>query len=176
MDPKIGSLIKVRLDRTYILCAITGFFTTSLIYDVKRVAAQMLSVQLHQGPDGNDLFTDGCLALAHARLAIFDPALGAQPMQDISGRYVIVFNGAIYNYIELRNELKGLGFQFATASDTEVVVTQRLRVGSLRCSKSNGMFALAIWDCLDEELCVARDRLGIKPLYLLIRRKLFTIL
>lgn len=118
----------------------------------------------HRGPDGEGTWIsrDGFVGLGHVRLAIIDVESGAQPMSSEDGRYTIIFNGEIYNYIELRGEL---GDEFQTRSDTEVVLRAYQRWGSACLGRLRGMFAIAIWDALEQKLFLARDRFGIKPLY-----------
>ena len=120
----------------------------------------------HRGPDGEDCLIDGPVGLGHRRLAIIDltPA-GRQPMRDRSGRYVITYNGEIYNYRELRAELEQLGHRFRSQSDTEVLINAWAQWGTATLARLNGMFALAVWDSRERTLTLARDRYGIKPLY-----------
>ena len=119
----------------------------------------------HRGPDGSGkwISDNGQVALGHVRLATIDLETGAQPMHSDDGRYTIIYNGEIYNYIELRAELGES--QFRTASDTEVVLRAFQRWGSDCVNKLRGMFAIAIWDAKEQQLFLARDRFGIKPLY-----------
>lgn len=119
----------------------------------------------HRGPDGSGKWVsrDGRVGLGHVRLAIIDVESGAQPMTSHNGRYTIIFNGEVYNYIELRAELGGEGFR--THSDTEVVLRAYQRWGEGCLSRLRGMFAIAIWDSQEQHLFLARDRFGIKPLY-----------
>jgi asparagine synthase (glutamine-hydrolysing) len=120
----------------------------------------------HRGPDGRravDL--DGVAAFGHARLAILDlTSAGEQPMRDASGRYAITYNGEVYNFAELRRDLKALGHPFRSSSDTEVVVTAYAQWGVDAFARFDGMFALALWDTVDRRLVLARDRFGEKPL------------
>ena len=118
----------------------------------------------HRGPDGDGVWisADSLAGLGHVRLAIIDVESGAQPMVSEDGRYTIVFNGEVYNYIELRAELGG---EFRTSSDTEVLLRAYQRWGSGCLNRLRGMFAIAIWDSLEKKLFLARDRFGIKPLY-----------
>ena len=120
----------------------------------------------HRGPDGEGFFTDGNVALGHRRLAIIDlsPA-GHQPMATRDGRYVISYNGEIYNFNELRIELEALGHQFHSRSDTEVLLEGYAHWGIKVLDRLNGMFAFAIWDRVERTLLIARDRYGIKPVY-----------
>ncbi len=119
-----------------------------------------------RGPDDSGEYYDGPVMLGHRRLSIIDlsPA-GHQPMQDDSRRYCIVFNGTIYNYPELREQLIGKGYRFNSHSDTEVIVNAYARWGAACVERLHGMFAFAIWDSEKRNLFLARDRMGIKPLY-----------
>lgn len=123
---------------------------------------------VHRGPDDDGLYVDRAagLALAMRRLSILDLAGGAQPMRSADGRYVIVYNGEIYNAPELRRELEGAGERFATDhSDTEVLLRLLMREGEACLERLNGMFAFAFYDSVERKLLCARDRLGIKPFY-----------
>lgn len=119
----------------------------------------------HRGPDGEGAFVGASVALGHRRLAIIDPAGGAQPMFSDCRSIVVVCNGEIYNYVELRSKLQRRGYQFKTRSDTEVILRAYEDRGVQCLDEFNGMFALAIWDARDQSLCLARDRLGEKPLF-----------
>jgi len=124
----------------------------------------------HRGPDGHgwrEIDTPaGPLVLAHRRLAIIDTSdAGAQPMNYADGRYTIVFNGIIYNYVELRKELAASGHHFQSQSDTEVLLAAYAEWGEGCLNRFNGMFAFVLWDAEAETLFIARDRFGIKPLY-----------
>jgi asparagine synthase (glutamine-hydrolysing) len=119
----------------------------------------------HRGPDGQGIWVtaDGVVGLGHTRLSVIDLATGDQPMHSADGRYTIIYNGEVYNYIELRQELGGDGFR--TTSDTEVILRAFMRWGPGCVNKLRGMFAFAIWDHQAKQLFLARDRFGIKPLY-----------
>jgi asparagine synthase (glutamine-hydrolysing) len=121
----------------------------------------------HRGPDGNGFYIDSqaSLGFGHRRLAIIDTSDGGrQPMSFANERYWIVFNGEIYNFLELRSELQQLGFQFKTDSDTEVILTAYRQWGEDCQQRLNGMWAFAIWDRDERELFLSRDRFGVKPL------------
>jgi len=121
----------------------------------------------HRGPDGSDIYIDQAanLGLGHRRLAIIDTSEGGrQPMSYADGRYWIVFNGEMYNFLELKKELEQLGYAFKTDSDTEVILTAYHHWGEDCQLKFNGMWALAIWDCIERKLFISRDRFGVKPL------------
>jgi asparagine synthase (glutamine-hydrolysing) len=126
----------------------------------------MLAVQRHRGPDDAGTYVDGPIALGHRRLAIIDlsPA-GHQPMASDDQSQWLVFNGEVFNYIELRAELVALGYQFRSSSDTEVVLHGYSAWGADCLGHMNGMFAFALWDARRRELFCARDRLGVKPFY-----------
>ena len=141
------------------MCAINGF-----TWKDKELVTRMNRVTTHRGPDATDCFVGERVSLGHNRLAIIDlsPEAG-QPMTDQSGRYTIVFNGQIYNFRELKKELSD--YPFRTQGDTEVILAAYARWGREGIRRLNGMFALAIWDSEKEELFLARDHAGIKPLY-----------
>jgi len=119
----------------------------------------------HRGPDAEGFWQEQGTALGHRRLSIIDLSDAAnQPLEDASGRYVMVYNGEVYNYQQLRSQLQP-HYAFRTQSDTEVVLAAFIQWGAEALQHLNGMFALAIWDRLEQRLLLARDRLGIKPLY-----------
>jgi asparagine synthase (glutamine-hydrolysing) len=146
------------------VCGIAGFsgrFDPALL-------PEMAGAMATRGPDDAGDWFDGnaCVGLAHRRLSIIDLSpLGRQPMWDAGGRLAVVFNGEIYNYPELRKELLDQGYGFASHSDTEVLLNLYLRDGEAMLSRLNGMFAFAIWDRDRSSLFIARDALGVKPLY-----------
>jgi asparagine synthase (glutamine-hydrolysing) len=119
----------------------------------------------HRGPDGEGYYEDGNVGLGHRRLAVIDLATGSQPMYSADKKVALVFNGEIYNYLELREELKKLGHEFATASDTEVILAAYQQWGFECQQKFNGMWAFAIWDSRQRQLFISRDRIGEKPLH-----------
>ncbi len=119
----------------------------------------------HRGPDGDGSYIKKEIGLGHRRLSIIDIGGGAQPISNEDGRMQVVFNGEIYNFVELRDELEAFGHQFRTRSDTEVIVHAYEQWGGDCVKHFNGMFAFAVWDQLDRKLFLARDHLGIKPLY-----------
>lgn len=144
------------------MCGIAGIIDN---YKEHQINA-MLTSQHHRGPDATLKYLDSNVAaLGHNRLAIIDLSEQAnQPFLDPSGRYVLVFNGEIYNYIELKEILKQ-EFSFKTSSDTEVLLAAYLKWGAACLSRLNGMFAFAIWDNQEKKLFAARDRFGVKPFY-----------
>ena len=122
----------------------------------------------HRGPNDQGIFIDKSakIGLGHNRLSIIDISpLGHQPMLSMDGKVVVVFNGEIYNFRELRKNLEENGCKFNGNSDTEVLLNLYLLEGSEMLSKLNGIFAFAIWDCNQQSLFIARDGLGVKPLY-----------
>jgi asparagine synthase (glutamine-hydrolysing) len=126
----------------------------------------MAQVMAHRGPDADGFHFDAFAALAHRRLAIIDLSeRGRQPLFSENGRFAIVFNGEIYNYLELRQTLQQTGHCFRTDTDTEVLLVLYEKEGRECLARLNGMFTFAIWDKDTQELFVARDRIGIKPLY-----------
>ena len=148
------------------MCGIAGI----LNLDASRMApADVLDRMLvsihHRGPDDDGRLVDGELAMGMRRLSIIDLADGKQPIFDESGRYAVVFNGEIYNYRELREQLISRGHKLKTHSDTEVIVHLYEEFGKDALEHLRGMFAFAVWDNQTRELFIARDRLGIKPLY-----------
>lgn len=148
------------------MCGIAGIFNVSSKTDIpSQLIEKMNNSQSHRGPDDDGLFFSPGVALAHRRLSIIDLAGGHQPMFNQSGDIGIVFNGEIYNHRELSKELVELGHQFSTVSDTETIIHAWAQWGAQCVDKLRGMFAFAIWDSQQDSLFVARDRLGIKPLY-----------
>ena len=143
------------------MCGISAIVGGSDLAAMER----MVSVLGHRGPDAQASVRIGPHAFGHTRLSIIDLECGAQPMADPSGRYTITFNGEIYNYAELRDELQRSGATFLTHSDTEVVLAAYGRWGEAALDRFRGMFAFAIWDAADGVLFAARDLFGEKPLY-----------
>jgi asparagine synthase (glutamine-hydrolysing) len=125
----------------------------------------MCHAMVHRGPDDAGLTSVGEATLGMRRLAIFDPAHGRQPMVSRDGRFTLVFNGAIYNFRSLRDELTRLGHTFLTQCDTEVLLSAYAQWGEACLPKLRGMFAFAVWDAHENVLFLARDAFGIKPLY-----------
>ncbi|HEY9634166.1 MAG TPA: asparagine synthase (glutamine-hydrolyzing) [Coleofasciculaceae cyanobacterium] len=148
------------------MCGITGILNLDGKPVSSVVLRKMTDAIAHRGPDGEGFYTDNGLGLGHRRLAIIDlsPA-GHQPMVTKDGRYVLSYNGEIYNFQELRVELEACGYQFHSRTDTEVVLYAYAQWGEKALERFNGMFAFAIWDKQERELFLARDRYGIKPLY-----------
>ena len=147
------------------MCGIAGIVNFGGQPDPARVRAMNESM-VHRGPDHGGTAELPGVIFGHRRLSIIDLSSDAnQPMKSPDGRYMISFNGEIYNYRELRQELAGLGRPFQTESDTEVLLNSYAQWGAEALSRLDGMFAFAIWDVLDRRLFLARDRMGEKPLY-----------
>ena len=145
------------------MCGIAGLIGVG---DYKLPLEAMVQSQKHRGPNHTSVYYDvGHIALGHTRLSILDLSEHAnQPFKDVTGRYIIVFNGEIYNYLELKDSLKNR-YDFTTTSDTEVLLAMFIKHGKGCLHLLNGMFSFAIWDTLKKELFAARDRFGIKPFY-----------
>jgi asparagine synthase (glutamine-hydrolysing) len=146
------------------MCGIAGVID---LYHSNAIAERMLNTMKRRGPDSNGIWeTDMCMML-HSRLSIIDPQGGKQPMMlEWAGEtYVIVYNGELYNTSEIQNELLGLGHKFATKSDTEVLLHCYIQWGKESLTKINGIFAFAVWHQRERKLFLARDRMGVKPLF-----------
>jgi len=148
------------------VCGLVGIFDGTGRREVEqRLLERMNGTLRHRGPDGEGYHLEPGLGLGHQRLAIIDIAGGAQPMYSADRRRVVVFNGEIYNFRQLRRELEGKGHRFRTESDTEVILQAYSAWGAAGVERLGGMFAFALWDPNTETLLLARDRLGKKPLY-----------
>jgi asparagine synthase (glutamine-hydrolysing) len=148
------------------MCGIAGIFDTHGLRPIDRsLLERMNQAQFHRGPDEGGTFIAPGIGLAHRRLSIIDLSTGQQPLFNQDRSICIVFNGEIYNFQQVRAELQALGYAFQTHSDTEVIVQAWAAWGEDCVQKLRGMFAFAIWDTRREKLFIARDRLGIKPLY-----------
>lgn len=148
------------------MCGISGFFHFQKEVPADAaVIKRMTDVISHRGPDGDGFYVKQNIALGHRRLAIIDLSTGHQPMYSDDKKIVLVFNGEIYNYIELREELINLGNKFTTTSDTEVIINAYRTWGTDCQNKFNGMWAFALWDEAAGKLFISRDRIGEKPLY-----------
>ncbi|GAA0279979.1 amidotransferase 1, exosortase A system-associated [Alteraurantiacibacter aestuarii] len=149
------------------MCGIAGIFHCGTIKPVDPARVErMCDVLAHRGPDGSGVWTAPGVGLGHRRLSIIDIAGSPQPMESADERAVISFNGEIYNFRELRKELEGLGASFRTDGDTEVILAAYERWGTDCLSRLHGMFAFAIYDRADRSLFLARDRFGVKPLFM----------
>lgn len=151
------------------MCGFVAVLQRDRVLDV-ATARRGLDEIAHRGPDAAGEWCEGGVFLGHRRLSIIDLATGHQPMHSVDGRYVIVFNGEIYNFIELRKLLTDDGATFRTSSDTEVILEGYRRWGSGVVTRLHGMFAFLIWDRARATAFAARDRLGIKPLCWAIHR------
>lgn len=148
------------------MCGIVGLFDTTGRQEIDRgLLTRMNDSHVHRGPDGDGEFFDPGIGLGHRRLSIIDLSGGAQPLFNEDGNVVVVFNGEIYNFQDLSDELIEAGHTFRTRSDTEVIVHAWEEWGQACVDRFRGMFTFAIWDRRKETLFLARDRLGIKPLY-----------
>lgn len=148
------------------MCGIAGYSRAGISAEPDRLLQTMGQAILHRGPDASGVYVDDRMAMVHRRLSIIDLSeQGNQPMLSQDGRYIIVYNGEIYNFLELRRELKKTGVVFRTGTDTEVLLELYAREGERCLGKLNGMFAFAIWDKREQTLFLARDRIGKKPLY-----------
>ena len=148
------------------MCGIVGQFNQGT---KKRVCEgdirQMLAMIRHRGPDQFGIYLDGAAGFGNARLSIIDLSTGQQPIGNEDGTLWVVFNGEIFNYVELRPELEARGHRFSTTSDTEVLLHAYEEFGPECVSRFNGQFAFAIWNSREQSLFLARDRLGVRPLY-----------
>lgn len=148
------------------MCGIAGIFDLQGKREVNEpLLSQMNQSQFHRGPDEGGLYLQPGLGLAHRRLSILDLSSGHQPFHSVDGRLVTVFNGEIYNFQEVRQELQQLGYLFQTHCDTEVLIYAWHRWGVDSVQRFRGMFAFAIWERDSDQLWLVRDRLGVKPLF-----------
>src|SRR4051812_43983867 len=148
------------------MCGIVGVFDMRGRREVPpEILGRMNESQLHRGPNEGGTHCEPGIGLGHRRLSIIDLATGQQPLFNEDGSVAVVFNGEIYNYVELIQELQALGHSFRTRSDTEVIVHAWEAWGEACVGRFRGMFAFALWDRNRETLFLARDRLGVKPLY-----------
>lgn len=152
------------------MCGITGWLNWDGGLDSRqsrRTLSKMIETLELRGPDDSGAYIKSQVAFGHRRLSVVDPANGAQPMVRKCGQYeyVITYNGELYNTAELRSELEGKGYQFTTNCDTEVLLVAYIEYGTSCVNKLNGIFAFGIWDEAKERLFLARDRIGVKPLF-----------
>src|SRR5215210_2406295 len=149
------------------MCGISGIALSSR--SARRidrgVLERMRDVMTHRGPDDEGLYFDGTVGLGHRRLSIVDVASGHQPMTNEDGTLHIIYNGEIYNHAEFRPQLEARGHVYRTHCDTETILHLYEEEGARSVERLRGMFAFAIWDQKKRELFIARDRLGVKPLY-----------
>jgi asparagine synthase (glutamine-hydrolysing) len=148
------------------MCGIAGVFNFNKEPISHATIKSMIDMISHRGPDGEGIYIDDYLALGHKRLSILDISpTGSQPMASKNGEWVIVFNGCIYNYLELKIDLKNKGHQFVSTGDTEVICEGIAEYGVDFFKKLDGMFAIAAWNTFSKTLWLSRDRYGVKPLY-----------
>jgi asparagine synthase (glutamine-hydrolysing) len=148
------------------MCGFAGFVGEACgSGNPEALLSSMAAAIAHRGPDGQGVFAAPGIGLAHVRLSIVGLADGQQPMTSADGRFTILFNGEIFNYVELRDDLKARGITFRTGSDTEVLLQLYALHGEGCLSRLNGDFAFAIWDARDRRLMLARDRMGVRPLF-----------
>ena len=162
------------------MCGIAGFWKNSSDKSnnwLEETASTMANTLVHRGPDDSGTWVDEEVGIAfgHRRLSIIDVSnSGHQPMISADGRYVITYNGEVYNFQEIRQELEKIGHQFRGHSDTEVILTSFIQWGiEASVKKFNGMFAFAVWDRRDRHLWLVRDRMGEKPLYYGVQKDTF---
>ncbi|MGH3113851.1 MAG: asparagine synthase (glutamine-hydrolyzing), partial [Gaiellaceae bacterium] len=147
------------------MCGIAGIYARPESRAPQNLLLAMAGELRHRGPDGTGLYLDGRYGMANTRLAIVDLAGGDQPIATEDGRYWAMQNGEVYNHVELRAELAALGRRFATTCDTEVIAHAYAEWGPACLDRLNGDFALAVWDRREQELFLARDRFGVRPLF-----------
>ncbi len=148
------------------MCGITGIFDTKGKRAIDRdLLSRMNDSQFHRGPDQGGLHIEQGVGLAHRRLSIIDVSSGKQPLYNEDNTVVVVYNGEIYNFQELAEQLQAAGHTFRTRSDTEVIVHAWEQWGAACVERFRGMFAFALWDQNKNTFFMARDRVGIKPLY-----------
>ena len=149
------------------MCGICGIVSTrpGFVGDPAAVA-RMRDVLAHRGPDGEGIHVGPGVGLGHRRLAIVDVSHGAQPMYSEDRRYVIVYNGEVFNHPVIKPELEAAGVRYRTNSDTETVLHLFERYGSAAVEHMRGMFAIALWDARERKLLLARDRFGVKKIEL----------
>ncbi len=147
------------------MCGISGLLKLDGSQSDPNQISRMIAALHHRGPDARGSYVSGSVGLAHARLSIIDLQSGAQPMSTADRRFWITFNGEIFNYIELREQLLSKGHGFATRSDTEVILNAYREFGEDCVNHFNGQWAFAIWDSKEQKLFLSRDRLGVRPLF-----------
>ncbi|MES2330142.1 MAG: asparagine synthase (glutamine-hydrolyzing) [Bacteroidota bacterium] len=154
------------------MCGIAGIYNLNGEPIAQQTIKKMAVTMAHRGPDGEGFYVDCNIALAHRRLAILDVSeRGAQPMSSHDGDWVISFNGCIYNYLELKQELRSKGHSFNSTTDTEIISEGLAEYGPVFFERLNGMFAIAAWHKSENTLYLSRDRFGIKPLYYWFNKK-----
>ncbi len=157
------------------MCGILGYINTNKQPVSKDILKRMADAIKHRGPDGEGFWINNNVGIAHRRLSVIDLSnAGNQPMISKDGRFILTYNGEIYNYKELRKQLISKGYNFFSKSDSEVVLNSLIEWGQNAIIKFNGMFAFALWDNKKREFLIARDRYGIKPLYYSFQNKTFS--
>lgn len=148
------------------MCGLTGIFNLNGHPVSEKVLDRMTTALAHRGPDSSGMYIQNQIGLGHRRLSILDVSdKGAQPMKSKDGQWVIVFNGCIYNYLEIKKELLEKGHRFESGSDTEVIAEALSAYGQQIFKRFDGMFAIAAWNIAEQKLYLSRDRFGVKPLY-----------
>ena len=147
------------------MCGIAGIITSLDKKPDQATVKKMTDAIIHRGPDEAGIFIDHGVGLGHRRLSIIDLKSGQQPMTSTAGDVTIIYNGEIYNFVEIRAELEAKGYQFKTHSDTEVILNAYHAWGPDSVTRIRGMFAYVIHDNRTKQVFMARDRLGIKPLF-----------
>jgi asparagine synthase (glutamine-hydrolysing) len=156
------------------MCGIAGIYnSTEILSNPEDLLQRMLARIQYRGPDENGIYINKNVALGSVRLSIIDIRSGQQPLSTPDGKYWIVFNGEIFNYIELKTDLINIGYTFRTESDTEVLLYSYLEYGLECLNKLNGQFVFAIWNNEKKELFMARDRVGIRPLFYTMAKRSF---
>jgi asparagine synthase (glutamine-hydrolysing) len=156
------------------MCGITGVFNIDGRPVSVPLLKEMTDVVSHRGPDSEGFWADSFIGFGHRRLSILDlSSLGHQPMMSDDGRFILVYNGEVYNFQNIRVELETLGYRFRSQTDSEVVLKAFQQWGTDAILGFNGMFAFAVWDKKDNRLTLARDRYGIKPLYYYFKNNIF---
>src|SRR5208337_2977108 len=152
------------------MCGIAGFYgEVNWDSNPRSVLERMVAAIHHRGPDDWGTHIERNVGLGHARLSIIDLALGRQPMADPEETLWITYNGEIFNYLELRSQLTSSGSRFRTQSDTEVILHAYRKNGPDCVTQFNGDFAFAVWDKSRDRLVIARDRVGVRPVYFAIK-------
>ncbi|NLV20226.1 MAG: asparagine synthase (glutamine-hydrolyzing), partial [Bacteroidetes bacterium] len=156
------------------MCGVAGIIDYQGRYNDRTAVGSMLRSISYRGPDESGIYVSNAATLGNVRLSIIDLLTGQQPLSDPTGRYWIVHNGEIFNYRELKRDLEADGEKFITQSDTEVIVHLYALHGPKCLSLLNGQFAFAVWDKQKEELFIARDRVGIRPLFYNLKNGVFS--
>jgi asparagine synthase (glutamine-hydrolysing) len=156
------------------MCGVAGIIDFQSKKNNTQTLASMLGSISYRGPDESGIWHSDHATIGNVRLSILDPSNGQQPMSDASGRYWITHNGEVFNFKELKADLEKTGFRFRTNTDTEVIVNSYARYGRKCLEKFNGQFAFAIWDTQEKELFIARDRVGIRPLFYNLANRVFS--